>query len=120
MLFVNKRPLFLTLGLLSPFLLAAEPEVPSVLPKHSPAATSSQVTPIAPTAVAASTVNLNTADMETLSRALVGIGPAKARAIVEYRNTRGSFRSVDELLEVRGIGPATLEKNRARLRLSDR
>lgn len=60
-------------------------------------------------------VDLNSADAETLARELNGIGEAKARAIVEYRNAQGPFTSVDELLEVKGIGAATLEKNRERL-----
>lgn len=60
-------------------------------------------------------VDLNTADAPTLARELNGIGEAKARAIVEYREAHGAFTSVDELLEVKGIGAATLEKNRERL-----
>lgn len=60
-------------------------------------------------------VDLNAADAETLQVALVGIGKVKAEAIVNHRNTNGPFKSVDELLEVKGIGSATLEKNRSRL-----
>lgn len=56
-------------------------------------------------------VNINTADMDTLARELNGIGNAKARAIVDYREAHGAFASVDELLEVKGIGVAILEKN---------
>lgn len=59
-------------------------------------------------------VNINTADIETLARELNGIGAAKARAIVEYREENGSFASVDELIEVKGIGVAIMEKNRKR------
>ncbi|MFG0379759.1 ComEA family DNA-binding protein [Pseudomonas sp. zbq_18] len=62
-----------------------------------------------------SLINLNTADAATLQTELVGIGQVKAQAIVDHRDTNGPFASVDELLEVKGIGPATLEKNRARL-----
>ena len=62
-----------------------------------------------------SQINLNTADAATLQTELVGIGQVKAQAIVDHRDTNGPFASVDELLEVKGIGPATLEKNRARL-----
>lgn len=62
-----------------------------------------------------STVNLNTADSETLARELNGVGAAKARAIVEYREANGAFASIDELLEVKGIGTAILEKNRNKL-----
>ena len=61
------------------------------------------------------TVNLNTADAETLQRELAGIGATKAQAIVAYREAHGSFASVDELLEVKGIGEATLNKNRDKL-----
>ncbi|BAU75267.1 Competence protein ComEA helix-hairpin-helix region [Metapseudomonas furukawaii] len=46
---------------------------------------------------------------------MVGIGEAKARAIVQYREENGPFSSVDDLLEVKGIGVKTLEKNRDRL-----
>jgi len=56
-------------------------------------------------------VDLNSADAPELER-LPGIGPAKASAIVELRATRGVFKSVDELDDVKGIGPATLERVR--------
>ncbi|HVF74624.1 MAG TPA: helix-hairpin-helix domain-containing protein [Acidimicrobiales bacterium] len=52
-------------------------------------------------------VNLNTATVEQLE-ALPGVGPSTARAIVDYRTRHGPFRSVRELLEVRGIGEAKL------------
>ncbi len=57
-------------------------------------------------------VSLNRADEEAL-QALPGVGPALARRIVEARRAR-PFRSVDDLLEIRGIGPATLERIRPR------
>lgn len=60
-------------------------------------------------------VNLNTADVPALESGLVGIGKVKAQAIVDHRTANGPFTSVDELLEVKGIGAATLEKNRDRL-----
>lgn len=60
-------------------------------------------------------VNINSADAETLQRDLNGIGQVKAKAIVEYREANGPFTTVDELLEVKGIGAATLEKNRSKL-----
>jgi competence protein ComEA len=56
---------------------------------------------LAPVAVAA--VNVNTATKDELV-GLPGIGPAKAQAIVDYRNQHGPFRSVDELRKVKGIG----------------
>ena len=58
------------------------------------------------------TVNLNTADEATLQRELSGVGAAKARAIVAYREANGNFASADELLEVTGIGKAIYDKNR--------
>lgn len=58
-----------------------------------------------------SKVNINSADSDTLARELNGVGMAKARAIVDYRETHGAFTSVDELLEVKGIGTAILQKN---------
>ena len=68
--------------------------------------------------VATAKVNLNTADAATLERELLGIGQVKAEAIVAYRDEHGAFASVDELLEVKGIGEATLEKNREKLSIN--
>jgi competence protein ComEA len=56
-------------------------------------------------------VNINTAD-ETTLETLNGVGPALATAIIQYRTEHGPFTSVDQLDEVSGIGPATLEKLR--------
>lgn len=78
----------------------------------------------APVAVEISTqsqsgrINLNGADASTLQRELSGIGEAKAKAIVAYRESNGSFASVDELLEVKGIGKAILDKNREKLEVN--
>ena len=62
-------------------------------------------------------VDLNQADAFTLQKALNGIGKAKADAIVAYREAHGPFQSVDELLEIKGIGSALLERNRERLKV---
>ena len=56
-------------------------------------------------------VDLNTADEAALD-ALPGVGPATAKAIVEHRSKIGGFTSVDQLLDVRGIGEAKLEQLR--------
>lgn len=53
-------------------------------------------------------LDLNTATLEQLD-ALPGVGPATAKAILDERAKRGRFGSVDELLDVRGIGPAKLD-----------
>ncbi|WP_263260895.1 ComEA family DNA-binding protein [Pseudomonas sp. RIT-PI-S] len=63
-------------------------------------------------------VNLNTADAATLQKELAGIGAAKAQAIVAFREQNGAFTSVDELLEVQGIGKALLDRNRSRLAIN--
>ena len=83
---------------------SAKPEAPQPLAAQLSA--SEQPTP---------KVNLNAADAETLRRDLFGIGAAKAKAIIAYRESNGSFTAVDELLEVKGIGKSLLEKNRDRL-----
>ena len=61
-------------------------------------------------------VDLNTATAEQLE-ALPGVGPATSRAILAYRSGHGRFRSVTELLEVPGIGPAKLEALRPLVRV---
>ena len=60
-------------------------------------------------------VDINKADAQTLTTQLVGIGPSKAEAIIAYRNANGPFRSIDDLALVKGIGQATVDKNRDRL-----
>ena len=67
----------------------------------------------APTLVFAGPVNINTADAETISAELKGVGMAKAKAIVEYRAKHGPFRSADDLSLVKGIGERTVELNRS-------
>jgi len=63
-------------------------------------------------------VDLNSADAPTLQRELTGVGEAKAQAIVAYRESNGAFASVDELLEVKGIGKALLDRNRDRIEVN--
>ncbi|WP_411834209.1 ComEA family DNA-binding protein [Pseudoxanthomonas mexicana] len=72
---------------------------------------------LASTAWAADKVNINTADAAALEAVLVGVGPAKAQAIVDYRKANGPFKSAEELAMVKGIGLKTVEKNRDRIEL---
>jgi competence protein ComEA len=63
-------------------------------------------------------IDLNGADASTLQCELTGVGEAKASAIVAYRDINGPFASVDELLEVKGIGKAILDRNRDKLEVN--
>ena len=74
---------------------------------------------LAPILVFAGPVNVNTADAETIARELKGVGPAKARAIVSYREEHGPFEEVEDLLKVQGIGKKVLEDNRDNILLED-
>jgi competence protein ComEA len=63
-------------------------------------------------------ININTAlanELETLP----GIGPARAQAIISYRNEEGYFKTVDELINVKGIGTKTLENIRSLVKVID-
>ena len=65
-------------------------------------------------------VNVNTADAETISAELNGVGISKAIAIVEYRKQHGPFKRVDDLALVKGIGARTVEINRDNIRLDQK
>jgi len=58
-------------------------------------------------------VNVNTADADTIAAELNGIGPAKAQAIIEYREKHGPFKTPEDLSLVKGIGDRTVEINLA-------
>lgn len=73
---------------------------------------------LATSAFAADKVNINTADAAAIAEALNGVGPAKAEAIVAHRKANGAFKSADQLAEVKGIGLATVEKNRDRIEVA--
>jgi competence protein ComEA len=57
-------------------------------------------------------VNINTADAETLSSELKGIGAKKAQAIIDYRKEHGAFATMGDLENVKGISSKTIEKNK--------
>lgn len=64
--------------------------------------------------VALGAVNLNTASEAELD-AIKGIGPGKAKAIVEYRDKNGPFKTVDDLGNVKGFGKKSIDKLRPEL-----
>jgi len=76
------------------------------------------VSMILPLIAFAGPVNVNTADAETLSAELKGVGISKARAIVEYRKKHGPFQSADDLSLVKGIGERTVDLNRTDIQVS--
>ncbi len=73
---------------------------------------------LAPLAVFAAGVDINTADAAALEQ-IKGVGPAKAAAIVEYRDRNGPFKSVEDLTKVPGIGDKSLKSMRDQVRVGD-
>ena len=67
---------------------------------------------LAMAALAAEPVNINSASAEEIAAALNGIGLSKAEKIVEYRQQNGPFQHIDELVNVKGIGLRTVDRNR--------
>lgn len=61
---------------------------------------------------AAEPLDINVATAEQLALVMTGVGESKAEAIVAYREAHGGFDTVNQLTDVKGIGPALLEKNR--------
>lgn len=60
-------------------------------------------------------VDINTADAQTLAVNIKGVGDKKAAEIVRYREKYGPFKSIEELENIKGIGPKLIEKNRTNL-----
>ena len=69
------------------------------------------------TVQALAAININTADQSTLE-SINGIGPAKAQAIIEYRNHE-KFETVDDLMKVKGFGEKSMEKIRNEITVED-
>lgn len=94
--------------------------LPTNAPRHQPGATAAG-NPAAGTPAAGVTaprlVNINRATVAELDQ-LPGVGPSTARAIVEHRERYGPYATVDDLLAVRGIGPAKLAEMRAMVAVS--
>jgi len=62
-------------------------------------------------------VNINQASAAELAEVLQGVGLKRAEDIVNWRQTHGPFKSADDLVNVKGIGSSTVDKNRGRIRL---
>jgi len=56
--------------------------------------------------------NINTADVETISDLMNGVGHKKAQAIIDYRIANGPFENLEEMLAVKGIGKVIISKNK--------
>ena len=69
--------------------------------------------------VHAAPVNVNTADAQALAENIKGIGPKKAQAIVNYRNQYGPFKSIEDLMKVKGIGQKIVDLNKSDLLFSE-
>ena len=88
----------------------------TVAPRHRPRPSSTTQAP-GTEAPAPRTVNINTATSAQLET-LTGVGPATAKAIIAYRNSKGPFTRIEDLLNVPGIGPAKLDAMRAEISVS--
>lgn len=94
--------------------LAITPVAAATPATSAPAATTSTLAKSV--AKARPDVNINKAGAAELAESLVGIGPAKAQAIIAWRTSHGGFKTLDDLGQVKGIGAATLAKNKAHIR----
>ena len=68
---------------------------------------------------AATPVNINKADAKVIAKSLDGIGATRAEAIVAWREAHGPFKKADDLKHVKGIGKATIERNRSAILFAD-
>lgn len=64
-----------------------------------------------PQATAAAKININTADVKTLTGSFKGIGKKRAEIIIAYRDTHHGFKSLKELADVKGFGQRFVDKN---------
>lgn len=61
-------------------------------------------------------ININEAELATLV-SLKGIGKKKAQAILKYRSENGAFTTIDELINVQGIGKSIIKENKSRIKI---
>lgn len=103
------------LASLSTISLAATPAAPATANEPAAAPAKNAAAPSAQAAAAEKSLDINTATAEQFAKVMTGVGKAKAEAIVKDREAKGKFNSVDDLDRVKGIGKATIDKNRAKL-----
>jgi competence protein ComEA len=89
----------------------------AVLPAQEGSQSSTATAPKATPPTAAAQVNLNSATMAQL-QTLPGIGPATAQRIMDYREQAGSFKKIEELMNIRGIGEVSFLKLKALVSLT--
>ena len=87
-----------------------------IAPAHANSAPTSKATEqVVADAKVEARLNINTASAKEIAKGMKGIGIKKAEAIVAHREANGPFKSVEDLLKVKGVGPTTLHKNAARI-----
>ena len=86
-------------------------EAPQQTPQQTQTTQEPQETPAEPSQPQSNQIDINTAGLEEL-QTLKGVGPVTAQRILDHRTQIGRFDSIDQLLEVKGIGTKTLEKFR--------
>lgn len=69
--------------------------------------------------LSAFSLNPNTASVNELADELVGVGPKLAEKIVQYREENGNFETIDDLMEVKGIGSSVIDKNRDQIEFAE-
>ncbi len=74
----------------------------------------------ASSSVLAAPVDVNSANADDLASALKGVGPKVASDIIAYRKEHGPFKSPEDLLNVKGFGPKTLERNKGDILVGDK
>lgn len=72
----------------------------------SPVIVSSTLNPVSPQSTL---ININTAGLEELEK-ITGVGPVIGQRIIDYRQTNGPFRTIQDIVKVKGIGDKTFDK----------
>jgi competence protein ComEA len=83
------------------------------IPAH---ADSNRLQAKSPPAETSARINLNKADVASLTGSFKGIGRRRAEAIIAYRESHHGFKSMEELAEVKGIGQRFVDRNRDKLK----